>query len=988
MPVLHRDFETRSAVDLATAGAWRYAADATTEVLVVAFAVNDAPVKLWTLGKPIPQEFFAAARDPDWVVAAHNAQFEMAVEERLLGPRYGWPVAPIERHRCTMGAALASALPGALDGACSALGMELRKDAEGYRLMRQMAKPRKPRKGEDASEVHWIDSQDHRARLAQYCLRDVELERALYHRLPHLNDAEQALWRLDAVICDRGFFVDVELAEAARKIVRAEQAAIDVEITEITGGAITSVNEVAKITAWLRSRGHDVTDVTKATVKALLAEQPDTDTQRLLTLRQAGGRAAARKLDALLAGADQDQRLRGCFRFHGAATGRWSGSRFQPQNLKKSSLVDLSGAIAAVHSNDLAQVRAFGPPLAVVGDLSRAMIVAKPGHDLVGADFSAVESRVLAWLAGETWKLDTYRKFDSTAAPEHEPYCATASRLLRRPVTPDNKSDRAIGKVADLALGFGGGLGAWRRFATTDTRTDGEIQRNIEDWRSAHPKIVALWRTLEKAAHRCIKTGLPSQAGNVAFEMGGAVLLMILPSGRAITYPEARLVPGKFADSFQISAKDNAKGAWTDGMVWHGTLVENLVQGVARDLLAAALLRLEAAGYPIVLHCHDEAVAEIPKDFGSVEAFVGLMTTLPKWAEGLPIAAKGWRRVCYAEPAETPTPAPTPAPPPPAPAAELTAPKVAPSAVLVPAARVTPIAQAKSTGHVPLTELVPDIGTDGKTLCPFHPDKTPSCHIYHDHFYCYSCNARGDAVDWLMMVGGMSRAQALEVLENRNGAIKVSRAIQPARDPEQTLKGALAIWNACQPLGKLARRYFADVREIDPELLPQDDAALRFHPACPFSAGRLEPCIIALFRDVISDEPAGVHRIALTPQVFAGAKVERLTLGAWPRPRAIKLFPANGRLFLAEGIETALAAVALGYGPATWAAGNKTNMAKFPVLGIDLTLLVDHDDVGKAAADTCHRRYQLAGRAVRRVWPKRPGHDFNNVLRELLEATP
>jgi DNA polymerase bacteriophage-type len=660
--VLIRDFETRSCVDLKYAGASRYAADPTTEVLCVAYAVDDAPVQIWTPGQPVPQEFIDAARDPDWLVVAHNDQFERAIENHILAPRFGFPLVPIERHLCTMAAAQAAALPGSLDGACAAIGLAVGKDAEGYRLMQQMAKPRKPRKGEDVGTIYWVDGPEQRARLAQYCVRDVELERELYRRIPPLSAEEQVLWQLDATINARGFYVDVGLAEAARNIVQAEAAAIDVEIASITHGEITSVNQVAKITAWLRERGHDVETVTKASVKALLSKSPDSDVARILTLRQEGGRAAARKLDALLLGADTDSRLRGCFRFHGAATGRWSGARFQPQNLRKATLVDLDGAVAAVRSGDLARVKTFGAPLAVIGDLSRAMIRAKPGYDLTGGDFSAIESRVLAWLAGERWKIETYRKYDSTNDPADEPYCATASRLLRRTVTPDDKAARQIGKVADLALGFGGGKGAWKRFATSDTRPDADIQRNVDEWRRAHPSIVGLWKSMERAAHRCLRSGGPASLGRLSFEMRGTALVMVLPSGRALSYPEARLVPGKIEGTYEVEYRDNAKGAFAEQRAWYGTLVENLVQATARDLLAAALQRLEAAGYPVVLHCHDEAVAEVPKDIGSVDAFVALMTELPSWAEGLPIAAKPWRREVYAEAAEKPEigkPAPT-----------------------------------------------------------------------------------------------------------------------------------------------------------------------------------------------------------------------------------------------------------------------------------------------------------------------------------------
>jgi DNA polymerase len=381
---------------LADVGARRYAADPSSEAVCVGYAVDDAPVQIWTPGQQIPAEFLAASRNSDWVVVAHNDQFETAIEELLLGPRYGWPLVAIERHRCTMAAALANALPAALDAAAAALGLSIRKDANGHRLMQQMSQPRRARKDEDPGAIHWHDDPERRLRLHGYCRRDVEVERELFHRLPPLSDEEQALWVLDYLINRRGFHVDLVLAEAARKIVRQEQAAIDAEVAKLTGGRITSVHQVAKLQALLRERGHKMTSLNKRAVNAVLASEPVDDIRRLLELRRQGAQAAARKLDSLIAGLDADQRLRGTLRFHGASTGRWSGSRFQPQNLKKPQTKDLEAAIEAIRAGECERVRVLGAPLAIIGDVSRAMICAAPGHVLYGADFSAVESRVLA----------------------------------------------------------------------------------------------------------------------------------------------------------------------------------------------------------------------------------------------------------------------------------------------------------------------------------------------------------------------------------------------------------------------------------------------------------------------------------------------------------------------------------------------------------------------------------------------------------------
>jgi DNA polymerase len=219
VPFLFRDFETRSTLNLKTVGAWRYAADPTTEVLCVGYAIDNDPAQIWTPGEPIPEEFITAARDPDWLVVAHSDQFETAIETRLLNPRYGWPLVPIERHRDTMAMALASARPGPLEGAAVALGLPIRKDAEGHALMLRMCKPRKPKKGQDPNGIYWIDDPEKRARLAEYCKRDVEVERELHRRLPALSESELALWVLDATINQRGFHVDLQSTEAARQLV-------------------------------------------------------------------------------------------------------------------------------------------------------------------------------------------------------------------------------------------------------------------------------------------------------------------------------------------------------------------------------------------------------------------------------------------------------------------------------------------------------------------------------------------------------------------------------------------------------------------------------------------------------------------------------------------------------------------------------------------------------------------------------------------------
>ena len=277
----------------------------------------------------------------------------------------------------------------------------------------------------------------------------MEVEREIYGRLPPLSPTEQAIWELSSVINERGFRVDRAFAEAARKIAQAAAPEIDAELADITGGAVTGINQVARLLQWLQQNGCTLQKLDKAAIERQLerAEELSSPVQRVLELRLGGAQAAVKKIDALLARAGTDDRVRGAFRYHGASTGRWSGEGFQPQNLKRPVVEDLVAATAAVATGDYAHVRKLYPrPLAVVGDCSRSMIVAAPGHQLIGADFGAIESRVLAWVAGEAWKLDAYRRYDATHDPRDEPYCVLACKMLHVPdgsYTPD-KPERSL----------------------------------------------------------------------------------------------------------------------------------------------------------------------------------------------------------------------------------------------------------------------------------------------------------------------------------------------------------------------------------------------------------------------------------------------------------------------------------------------------------------------------------------------------------------
>ena len=651
--ILHRDYETRGQLLLKRVGTHRYAADPGTEVLCCAFAVDDEPVQLWIPGDPVPPEFIEAAADPSWIVCAHNDAFETAIEHHIMVPRHGWSEIPPAQHRCTMAAASALGLPARLGMAAAALELANRKDVAGERLMHQTSKPRRSHKDEDPAGIYWFDDDDRLHRLYDYCRQDVEVERGLFDRLPRLSPAEHALWLLSCEINERGFCVDRQFAEAARRIAQAAAPEIDAELAEITGGAVTGINQIVRLLAWLQQQGCTAKTLDKKAVEKLLAGELPHPVRRVLELRLGGAQAAVKKIDALLDRAGADHRVRGAFRYHGASTGRWTGEGFQPQNLKRPVAEDVDAAIAAVATGDYEHVcRLYPRPLSVVGDCSRSMICVAPGHELIGADFSSIESRVLAWIAGEEWKLGAYCRYDATRDPRDEVYCETACKIFRVPSGSYTKGspERSVGKTCDLAFGYMGGLGAWRKFEP-DRFTDPEVETFKTEWRAAHPAIKRFWHDVDRAAWTAVRErGRVVRCDRVSFKCAGAFLFLKLPSGRKLAYPQPRIVGDEceqhvvFADNGAGQFHDCRHGEGAYGGLW----TENVVSGIARDLLAEAMLRIEAAGYPIVLHVHDEIVAEVPVGFGSAEEFTRLMTRKPAWALELPIAAGVWtgQRYC------------------------------------------------------------------------------------------------------------------------------------------------------------------------------------------------------------------------------------------------------------------------------------------------------------------------------------------------------
>jgi len=995
MPTLYFDTETGSPRSLHESGAWAYAACPDTRIWCLCFAVDNSEVHSWVPDDPVPEVFKTIAADPaNWQVLSHNIEFDRAIYEHILVARYGFPSLPLDIQHCSMALALANAYPPELARLCAALGIEYQKDREGMKLMREMASPQKKRKDKKGDKgLHWLLDAERLARLITYCAQDTRCCRAVWthSHLAHLTPFERHVQVIDAAINRRGIHFNRRFAECARNVTIRERTALNNAVNELTDGAVTSIDQIERLRRYVNRHGHRLTSVAKQSVAAALAADPDETTRRVLELRRDGARASTRKFRRILAWASDDDRLRGTMRFHGGAPGRWSGRGPQLQNLKRNDLKIPLSAVDAVLTGDREALAKYGPPLEVIASISKAVLDAAPGHRLMKCDLSSIESRVLAAFAGETWKLAAYREFDRTGDKQLEPYCVVARKMLQKndPLSEITAAERQIGKGGDLAGGFGGSVGAWRRLVPKDDRPDGEIKADIHAWRQAHPKTTQFWRTLSSAARLAIRAGSEHKAGPITASYRNDTLYLTLPSGRSISYPQARLIPSKFEDAPpDISFKDNSRGAWTDRRAWSGTLVENVIQGAARDILAAVIVRLETQGIPVVLSVHDEVVIEVPLDSPFTEdAFLALVLTPPDWATDLPLAGKVSLGTCYLSPPEGPPPSVSDIEP--NDADDLT--DWLPSEDL-PRTSIEKLEHDDAASYVaeleadvaPLWELTTlPLTSDRKTSCPFHDDPQPSCQLYADHFYCFGCGARGNRVDWLVQAEGLSESEAVNVIADWTG----NGVGASATDREQKIDYALSHWQDAGPIaGTIAERYLSETRGIETGRLPANTSdSLRFHPSCVFGPER-HPCLLALMRDPIDDRPIGIQRIGLARDGGRIVKVKRMALGCLG---AVKLWPANGQLVIGEGLETVLAAsTRLAYDGAqlvpAWALISSGKLAVLPVLPDvqRLTVLVDHDlnGQGQAAAARLERTWRSAGRTVVQLIPDHPGEDFNDIV--------
>jgi len=995
------DAETYSQVSLKDRGAHIYATDPTTGIHFLCYAIDDGDVQTWRPGDPVPAPFAGPTR---YFFVSDNWTFERDIHAELLVKRFGFPPIPLKNQDCAQRRALAFAYPAELGLRCEALGLPYKKDPEARKAMLRLSRPqtaKKRKKPEDPAA-----RERDLALLHKRCMSDVAATRAAYNssRLqpPIREEREQLL--LDAVINDRGIRANIAFLEAMRTLAVKERNAVNARLNELSVGVIVSVDQVKKIKDAVNARGHAMTSLNKRAVSATLAHNPDEVVRELLTLRQRAAFTSVRMAKRLLGYADPaDHRIRGWGRIYGAGPGRWSSPGPMLHGLKRNDAEYPAYLVDALIAGDYAELARWGNPLAVAADLARAALCATAGCILICADFGAIESRITAWLAGEAWKLAAFREYDRTGDESLHLYRQTAAQMLRKDVLAITKPERQLGKAAELSAGFGGSLGAWRKIAhDEDIRSDAEVLALIKQWRDAHPAIRALWRELALACRVAIRTGrpilvAPAPRPPITAAFDGYALTITLPSGRAINYPGARLSPNtKFEDGDpDIEFFDNTRGQWKPARAWFGTLIENVVQGCARDLLRDAIARFEARGLPIVFHCHDEVAVEVPAGSISEQEVLAILLELPPWAAGLPLGGKVHSGTIYFEgPATGEPPIGT----------EHEIEQIEHEierAVDAFVASAEPLPTTKEiergadedflaslgTTIAPLTDFVSlPMDASGHVSCPFHDDPNPSCSIYRDHYFCHACGARGGRMDWLTRVEGMTKTEAFAALQDWTGPVTID---QQQQDVASRTALAKEIWTAAQPIvGTLGERYFVETRGIDVSKLPPTiENALRFHPRCVFGARAVHPCIIALMRDPVTAVPIGIHRIGLAVENGAVVKLDRMALG---RMGVVMFWPMNssGRLVIGEGIETVLAAATrIPYQNAplipAWSAVARGGIGRFPVLsGVKrLILLVDNDENGEGqrAAEQCRRVWKAAGRITVPLIPKQRGWDFNDV---------
>ena len=635
--ILAADIETFSDVDLIKCGVYAYADSPAFEILLFAFSFDGGETQIIDLaqGEQFPEDVVDAIFDVSVTKTAYNANFERTCLSKHFG-RY----LPPESWHCSAVQASMLALPRSLEDVGRVLGLDEQKMKEGKELIRYFCVPCKPTKANGGRTRNFPCHAPEKWELFKtYCKRDVDVEKSIrrkLHKFP-IPESEMELYRLDQRINDRGVLVDMGLVRQAIACERLHKEVVTKRAYELTG--LENPNSVAQLKGWLGDKGMEAESLSKKAVADMIAET-DGEVEELLRLRLLMAKTSVKKYEAMERSVCSDGRVHGLLQFYGAnRTGRFAGRLVQIQNLPQNHLPDLELARELVKQGRFEDIELlYDSTPNVLSELIRTAFIPKPGCRFVVADFSAIEARVMGWLSGEEWVLDVFRG-------DGKLYEMTASRMFGIPMSEIGKGspERAKGKVASLSCQYGGSTNGLISMGALDMGlTEDELPPLVAAWRKANPHMVQFWWDVDAAAIKAVTEKQKTKVGKIIFEYKSGILFITLPSGRKLSYVKPRMAVNKFGRDGLTYEGISENKKWSRIETYGPKLVENIVQGTARDLLAEAMLRVEKKGYPIVMHCHDEIIAEVPEGTGSVEEMCEIMAVQPEWAEGLPLRADGY----------------------------------------------------------------------------------------------------------------------------------------------------------------------------------------------------------------------------------------------------------------------------------------------------------------------------------------------------------
>ena len=643
MKTISIDLETFSSVNLSKAGVYRYAESTDFEILLFAYSVDGGEVKIvdLALGEIIPKEILEALTDPDIIKWAYNANFERVSLSRLIGLPTGKYLNP-SSWRCTMIWSAYLGLPLSLEGVGAILGLEKQKLKKGKDLIKYFCTPCKPT-ASNGNRIRNLPIHDLSkwSAFKKYNKRDVETEMAIQNKLSKFP-VPKFVWdeyHLDQEINDLGIALDLKLINNAIEIDDYSRSKLINEMRDLTN--LENPNSVQQLKDWLADKGLETETLGKKVVSELIKTSSD-DLSEVLTLRQQVAKSSIKKYQAMKNAVCSDSRARGMFQFYGAnRTGRFAGRILQPQNLPRNNMPDLSQARELVRTNNLEALEMLYDSVPeVLSELIRTSFIPKDGYKFIVADFSSIERVVLAWLAGERWVLDAYSR-------KKDLYIATASQMFNVPIENINKKDplRQKGKVADLACGYGGSVGALIAMGALDMGlTEEELRPLVNSWRSANPNIVSFWWDVDRATIKAVRERTTTKTHGIVFSYQSGMLFIKLPSGRHLSYVKPRIEINQFGSDCITYEGINGAKKWDRIQSYGPKFVENIVQAISRDILCYAMENLRH--YRIVMHIHDEIIIEAKKNV-SVDGICEILGQNPPWAKGLKLRAEGFESYFY-----------------------------------------------------------------------------------------------------------------------------------------------------------------------------------------------------------------------------------------------------------------------------------------------------------------------------------------------------